>query len=254
MANANGFGVFGDTLFWMDTATDAIWSANTTSGGIVPYVTTAQIIAHTGQASAQALENYSITPIGEIVWYEGQSDRILVTGGAGNVFTLVTQAQLITLMGNSIVRGGLGYDAFDRLYWGNSTTDSMYRRATDGALGEALSVAQITAVSGAAGADFGDIFGAPDGYVYWYERTADNIMRFDPADPAGTLEIVLSEAELNAGPAGSDNVFTLGWYRTWRSRDRHRGSRRRRRRRRHAANDRIHFAHQGCEGSVCCRY
>jgi hypothetical protein len=68
------------------------------------------------------------------------------------------------------------------------------------------------AVTGRTTAGFRDIFPAPDGWVYFYESTKDSILRFDPSDPAGTLEFVLREAYLNAGPAGSDGVYELDWY------------------------------------------
>ncbi len=147
-----------------------------------------------------------------MVWYEGASDSILVTTGLGTLTTLVSAAQLAAAQGNSDVSGGMTYDASGNLYWGNANTDNIFARASDGTLYEVLSTAEISAVTGAATAGFGDLFAAPNGLIYFYESTADHIMRFDPADPANSLMIYVSEAELNAGPMAGDNVQSFGWY------------------------------------------
>jgi len=48
--------------------------------------------------------------------------------------------------------------------------------------------------------------------VYFLERTSKSIMSFDPDDAANTLATVLTEAELDAGPAGSDSMAQFTWY------------------------------------------
>ncbi len=197
---------------WTDTGSDAVWKASLSDGSITAYVTKGQIQAHTGLTNAASLLPNVIDPNGEMVWYEGQSDNILVTTGLGTLATLVSSAQLSAAQGNSEVSGGMTYDANGNLYWGNATTDNVFARASDGTLYEVLSTAEILAVTGAATAGFGDLLAAPDGLIYFYESTADHIMRFDPADAANTLMIYVSEDELNAGPMAGDNVQSFGWY------------------------------------------
>ncbi|MCP4248785.1 MAG: PEP-CTERM sorting domain-containing protein [bacterium] len=213
MANGNGFGISGGTdLMWTDTGSDAVWKADLGTGAVSAYVTKAQIMTHTGQTAAGSLNANSITPTGELVWYESTSDSVLVTTGAGTLATLINNADLTALQGNDTFASGIGFDAGGGMYWGDSTSDSAYMRSAGGTLSKVLDVADIIAVSGKTAAGFGDFFGAGDGLMYFYESTGDNIMRFDPAAPVSSLEIYISEAELLAGPQASDSVVTLGWY------------------------------------------
>ena len=213
MSNANGFGISGDYLQWIDSGSDQVWRLNKNTGALSAYVDQAAIMALTGLTKVGGVASNTVAPNGEHVFYESQSDSILITTGPGAVQVLVSDVDLATVMPNDSVSGGLGYDAAGGLYWGNTTSDAMYKRAADGTLSTVLTVAEIGAVSGGTEAGFGDIFGAPDGKMYFYENKLDNIMRFDPANPASSLEIYISEAELVAGPAeGASKVTTLGWY------------------------------------------
>ena len=199
-------------LQFSETSTDAIWRVNEGTGAITSYVSEAAITAVTGGTSALLLSPSSVWGT-EQVFYEGRTDQIMLTSGAGNVGIFVSGAELTTLMGNQSVSGGMAPAANGDLYWGNNTNDEMYMRTSAGALSSVLTVADITAVSGNTSAGFGDILVAPDGRVYFYESRDDNIMRFEVSDPVGTLEIYITEAELvDAGGAGSDNVYKLGWY------------------------------------------
>ncbi|UCG17075.1 MAG: hypothetical protein JSV19_03395 [Phycisphaerales bacterium] len=214
MSSWYGFGISGDYVQWADSGTDSIWRLDkNAAGSIAEYVSAADIIAHTGEDSSQVLSPQTVAPNGEHTFYEGRSDSILMTTGPGAVITLVSEAELVAETGSNSANGGLTYDLAGNLYWGDSTSDSMYMKAaSDGSLSKVLDKTEIIAVSGETAAGFGDIFGAPNGMVYFYESTGDNIMRFDPADPPGTLEIYVSEAELLAGPAGSDAVVCMTWY------------------------------------------
>jgi hypothetical protein len=134
-----------------------------------------------------------------------------MTIGPDSVFTLVSSPLLEAAFGNDSVSGGMTVDPAGNLYWGNSTSDGIATRSAAGILSWALEVGDITAVTGDTAASFGPIEYMPDGLVYFAENTTDGIMSFDPADPAGTLKYVLTEAELLAGPAGSDSVATIDW-------------------------------------------
>jgi hypothetical protein len=212
---------FGDVpsenaLQFTETSTDQVWRVDKDSGAISLYATNADIQAATGLTSNSCLTPTEVWDT-EQVFYEGTSDQIVLTAGPNNVGILVNTAQLTALQGNTSVSGGLGPEwgttpATGDLYWGNNTSDDMFMRASDGTLSQVLTTAEILAVSGATAAGFGDVYPAPDGNVYFRESSGANIMRFDPSDPAGTLEIYVSAAELLAGPAGSTSVYELGWY------------------------------------------
>jgi hypothetical protein len=199
-----------------ETGTDAIWRVHKTTGALSAYVTKAQISAHTGAGGVGLLSSTAITPTGEQVFYDGSSDSVLITTGAGSLATLISTAELTAVQqpgGSNSINGGIGYDGSGNLFWGDSTSDSIYMKAaSDGALSKVLSQDDITGVTGESAASFGDIEGGGDGMVYFYERSSDGIMRFDPSDPANTLETYISEDELVNGAAGTDNVYDLEWY------------------------------------------
>lgn len=193
-----------------DTYTDSIWRVNVDTGAISSVASEAQIIALTGQASSQLLTpttNYGT----DMYFYEGRSDSILRTNGAGVVEVYLSDTDLIGITGNDSVSGGMTFDGAGNLIWGTNTSDSMY--TYDGSTGSTLlSKAEITAFTGETKAGFSDIFFAPDGKVYFYEMSSDSILSFDPTDAANTLAFVLTEAELLAGPAQSDSVGQMEWY------------------------------------------
>jgi len=207
-----GFSVSGNYVQFNDTTTDQVWRVDRTTGAISAYATVADITALTGATGAQMLSPSDTAPSGEMAFYDGTSDSILVTNGANNVEYLVSAADLTAATGNSSVSGGLGYDASGNLYWGTNTSDNLWRHNTDGTNVEVLTTADITAVTGESSVGWKDIFPAPDGLVYFGETQSDSIMRFDPANAAGTLEIFLSAAQLEAGPMDSNNVICLTWY------------------------------------------
>ncbi len=208
-----GLGLSGDYLQFADATSDQIWRVHKDTGAIAVYASQAAIMAATGQSSVQILASYTTNPsTGEIVFYEGRSDSILATNGQDSVSVLVADTALNTAFGNDSVSGGMTYDPTGTLYWGNSTNDQLHCRTADGTLAVVLTEAQIQSVTGRDNPGFGDILCADDGQIYFYESTSDNILRFDPADPAGTLGVVLTEEELLNGPAGNVNVSSLGWY------------------------------------------
>ena len=147
--------------------------------------------------------------------YDGATDQVLYVDALGNVSVEMTSTDISTLTGTSLLLGtGFGVLGTD-LYFGSNSSDSLYKWDTVNNVGSVvLNTAQLEALSddidGSAGID--DIFFAPDGLGYFYEDDADYLYSFDPADPVTTLSVVLTEAQLTAGPAGSDQVQTLQWY------------------------------------------
>ncbi len=208
----NTLAFVGNDLMFSDGRTDQIYRVDLTTGTPSVYLSNAQLIAQTG--GAQITITNGVTPSGEYVFYESDTDQIFATSGAGNVLLLVSNAELQNAQGNTVVSGGLTYDGADNLYWGNTTTDGIWRRDSGGTITEILTAADITGVTGASGAGFGDIFYAPNGLMYFRDTTARSILSFDPtaADPASSLALVLTQAQLEAGPAGTAFVDPFSWY------------------------------------------
>ncbi|HUU83897.1 MAG TPA: PEP-CTERM sorting domain-containing protein [Phycisphaerae bacterium] len=213
MSGYYGFGVSGDYLQFAESGTDAVWRVDkNTPGTITEYVSKAQIGVYNGLGTAQLLSPAVVAPNGEMTFYEGSSDSILQTAGAGNLITVVSAADLTTYTGNTSVSGGLGYDADGTLYWGNSTNDDFWKRTSDGTISQVLTTAEVIAVTGAATVGPRDIFPAPDGWIYMGELTSGHILRFKSYDPAGTLQIYRTKNQLLNGPAGSSSMVCLDWY------------------------------------------
>lgn len=207
-----GLGISGSYVQFGDSNSDAVWRVDKSTGAITEYVSNAQIMAYTGASSAALLSSGNTSPDGEYVFFEGSSDSILKTSGAGTLTTLVDAATLLSVTGTNSASGGITEDAAGTVYWGDNSSDGMWMRDSGGTITSALLEAEIVAVTNEADPGFGDIFYAPDGKVYFYETRSDSIMKFDPADPAGTLAFAIQEDDLLAGPMGSDNVVSLTWY------------------------------------------
>jgi hypothetical protein len=212
-----GFSGYGTYLQFTDASTDAIWRINKSTGAITPYITKAQIKAFTGGSDVASLTGGDTAPDGEFIWYDGNTKQILKSTGMGTMATLISNADLNGLMGAATVAATSMSAATDgSLYITNSGTDTIYKRAADGTLSAIITPAFITAVNGNSSINFKDILAAPDGWVYVLESTSlGNIMRFQPANPTGTLELYMSNAELNGGPAGSaaaNALYQLSWY------------------------------------------
>ena len=210
LASFYGFGQSGAYLQFTDTATDGVWRVNKSTGAVSSYVSNFQIQAYTGKTTNACLTPTTVAPDGEHTFYDSTSTTILKTTGPGTLTTVVTAAQL----GTNTPSGGLGYDAGGNLYFGSNTSDSVYKRSAGGVFSTALTTAQITAVTGAATAGFGAFGEHTDayGYVYFSETVSGGIMRFHPANPAGTLQTKITSANRLAGPAASSAVYEIDIY------------------------------------------
>ncbi|MBN1513566.1 MAG: PEP-CTERM sorting domain-containing protein [Phycisphaerae bacterium] len=216
MTNALGFGLSGNSLIFAEGGSDSIWKVDIATGAPTEYVPKATIQSVSGGTAVQLGNGNETTSTGEMVFFESSADNLMLTAGVNSTSILVSKTQLQSLHGlgtsaPSIV-SGMTYDSGQNLYWGDATSDSMGMRAPDGTLSIALSTVDITAVTAGSSVTFGDVFYAPDGLIYFFESATDNIMRFDPASPAPSLEIFMTSAELLAGPMASTNVQSMGWY------------------------------------------
>ncbi|QDU70501.1 PEP-CTERM sorting domain-containing protein [Mucisphaera calidilacus] len=207
-----GFGYVAATneLQLIDGASSAIYRFDASTGDAYEYLSNAAIAAHTGLASAD-LVNYSGTTVdGEAVFFEDDSKSILISSSAGSVSTLVSATELVDATGGNDVRTGLTSDGQGNYYWGQNSTDVIYKY-------DGNTVSPFIAIGAVGGDSFsGDMFYAPDGLIYVRMRTggANALWSFDPAavDPTASLTQILSGSQLADGPLGSNFISEISWF------------------------------------------
>lgn len=209
-----GFGgaVFGSSLRFANFFANEHYDVSIATGTPTVLTPSASIVAHTGQASNSVGVSNRVSADGSITWYDGVPDSILhVAADGSTITTVLSAAQLASIQGGTSISSGMDYDGNGSLYWGDAGSDAIYK--WDGSTGSVvLTQAQITALTPSATAGFGDIFFAPNGLMYFYESSADYLMSFDPANPAGTLAVVLTDTQMNDGPGTSDQPQSLQWF------------------------------------------
>lgn len=205
----------GDQVRFVSFFDNSVWEVDTATGTPVRVVDEAMIDAFTAGSVNLTASNAMLSD-GTAIVYDGTSDSVYQVTPGGFVFNQISDTELAALMGGTAptyIGSGFTLVGSD-LYFGSNFGDSLYKWNVitdsgsvvfDTAALEALS----NDIDGNAGVD--DIYYAPDGLIYFYEDDADYIYSFDPADPSGTLSVVLTEDELNAGP-GSDAVAQFGWW------------------------------------------
>ncbi len=238
--------VIGSSLQFLDQTTDSIYRANTTTGALSTLVSSTDIMSLTGLAELQVREETAFDSAGNMYFYEDRSDQILTVDTLGALSVFVDKATLQTAVSDaslvSYVSGGLAFDWDDNLYWalssvssatGDVSRGSIYTRSfADGTFSKALTQPEIVDVSksdpffGADYAAFNDMILGSDGWFYSYERANDSMIRFDPEDPANTLERVFDISELQAGPMSTENINSFsvfGYELTWTGFTQHEG-------------------------------
>ena len=210
------FGGFGfgyipgtDEVQLIDSASNAIYRIDGTTGTAYEFLSNAAIAAHTGLATAD-LGNYTGTTVsGEAVFFEEDSESILISSSAGSVTTLVSSAMMAAVTGDGDIETGITADGLGNYYWGDNNSDKVYK--FDGS-----TVSEFLDISVVGGDSFsGDMFYAPNGLIYTRIRTGSNALwSFNPAapNPAATLNQVLSGSELSSGPAGSNFINEISWF------------------------------------------
>lgn len=203
----------GDQVRFVNFFDNSIWEVDATTGTPVRVVSDASISVFTGGSVNLSASN-SMLSDGTAIVYDGVSDSVLQITPGGFVFNQISSAELTALTGSDILSGtGFALVGTD-IYFGSNSSDSLYAWDIISDTGSlVLDTAALEALSddidGRVGID--DIYYAPDGLVYFYEDDADYIYSFDPADPAGTLAVVLTEQQLNDGP-GTDSVAQFSWW------------------------------------------
>lgn len=205
----------GDQVRFVNFFDNSIWEVDATTGTPVQVVSEAMINGSTIGTANLTASNGMLSD-GTAIVYDGTSDSVYQITPGGFVFNQITDTELAGLMGGTAptyIGSGFTLVGSD-LYFGSNFGDSLYKWNVITDTGSVVfDTAALEALSddidGTAGVD--DVYYAPDGLIYFYEDDADYIYSFDPADPSGTLSVVLTEAELNAGP-GSDSVGQFAWW------------------------------------------
>lgn len=228
-ASSDGFLKFVNTGV-AGTFARSIVRVDLTTGTASTLASTAAIQDKMGSSSNPTFLGQTINPItGQIVFFEGQSDRLLATTGdltsiASQVRVVATKEQLdalppMPLAGdfnvNSITAfpAAMGGPAEGIYALFNNTTNTIYRFNPDTGTGNVLlSGMAISAVTGSMGVSIPQMLYAPDGLIYAFDSTSRNILSFDPLDPLNTLGIALSSADLLLGPANTNALGNLGWF------------------------------------------
>lgn len=215
MAASFGAGIVGNNARFVSFFDNNVYEINLGTGLPTEVVSKATIDAAAG-VSASLTSVFETTTSGTIFAVESTGDQILAISPGNSVSVEISPFAFNSLLGGTSI-GGIGVDG-DTLLLGSNSSDSLVGWNTVTNAGSTvLSLAQIDAIASDPDdrndgvVSFGDIFKAPDGLVYFYEGDGDDLLAYDPADPAGTLTVVVSEAEFEAGPS-SDTINQLAWW------------------------------------------
>ncbi|HAL45209.1 MAG: hypothetical protein A2Y12_04510 [Planctomycetes bacterium GWF2_42_9] len=195
-----GFGMSGNNLIWTDTASDAVWTANTTTGAITNIVSKTAIGSFVG-GTAATNGAFTVAPNGGLTFMETGTKTMLNVDLSGNLTTVLPAG----FTENSII-SGLTYDSAGRVYWGDNTADTIYRKATDGSIEAVISSSEVYALTNQTNASFNDIFAGPNGWMYFYEAADNSILQFNISNPEATLSILVE----TSGRANTFGLYSNG--------------------------------------------
>jgi len=210
-----GFDLSGSNYVqFADATSDEIWRVNKVTGALIKYVNKHAITSVTGRTSLNLGAVQCVIPAnGEHLFYESTSTNILTTTGPNACSIVFGEAQLLAAFGPGVLpSGGMNFDHVGNLYFGSSTGSLC--RYTGGSLTTILTRAAITNLTLLSSAGFGTMKAGPDGKFYFRNGsgTFTSLLRFDPANPADTLEVIVSASELTNSVAASANVNCIRWY------------------------------------------
>lgn len=198
-------GISGSNLMFASSQ-DEVYTIDAVSGGdLNVYLSITQLLDQVG-GDAFTTGYSSVDPTGEMVVYETDLDQLVRTNGPGVVEVYLSNSTMVAAMGDAKLQGQLAFDGNGNLFVANTTTDSIWKY--DGStLTEALTMEQLIGVTG--DTSFGvnaNIYNPADGLIYIQDLTSRHILSYDPADPAGTLQIVMTKEQLENGPLGTSTL------------------------------------------------
>ncbi len=211
----NGAGVVstgsGDILRFVHTQDNAVYDIDIATGVVTEAVSSTDFDTAVG-LSVNLPAFFETASDGTIYALDSASDQILVVSPTNSISIEINTSDLATAVGGTSI-GGIGIQGNNVLIGSNNNDELIAWDTVLDTASVVLDTATIDAltddVDGNVG--FGDIFSAPDGLVYFYETDADFLFSYDPINPAGTLAVVLTEAQLLAGP-GTDILGQISWW------------------------------------------
>lgn len=197
----------GGNLLILENTTDQVVQIDQMTGAASLLLSNSALDTAIGN-TGPSVQFGAVSPVtGNPYFYEADTDAIYEVTAVDTVVSVVDAATLTTVTGDS-TPGGLAIDNSGVLYFGQSTDPEnvSFLDLSGPTSGTLITEADVLAVQGA-GTDIGissTAFTFVNGnLVFANTGTPDNFVSFDPADPAGTLAIALSEGALLSGPAAS---------------------------------------------------
>ncbi|WP_428390039.1 PEP-CTERM sorting domain-containing protein [Mucisphaera sp.] len=206
LAASDGARVVAGELRFVNFFTNEFYSVDLGTGTPSVVTTNADINLLVVDSSNFTAAN-TVADDGTIIGYESRTDQIVNETPS----ILLSSAALTSATGNDSV-SGMTANGSD-IIWGSNTSDELY--SYDGTtVSTIMTEAEYTAFTGEDNPGFNDMIVGGDGLLYFYDTRTDAILSLDPdaAVPASTLAVVISEAELLAGPGNSDLIGNLTWY------------------------------------------
>lgn len=216
----HGFDLSGsDYVQFAESGSDEIWRINKNTGLLIKYCDRATITNAAGSTSTPNLGSVQcVDPAdGEHVFYESATRNLMKTGGS-NVCSVIVGGHALTnwITGlNGTPNGGMNFDTFGNLYIGSSD-GALYKRDSGGNISLVVTKVQITNLTLNASSFFGSMKMGPDGKFYFRNGsgTNGNLLRFDPANPSGTLEL-FADAASTVADVGNANFACIRYYGTY---------------------------------------
>jgi len=136
---------------------------------------------------------------GNLYVLDDGSDNILCITSDGVVTIEVTAAEIMAVTGEtsvSFINRGIAFDAAGAMYFTESSSDCILKRALDGTLSVLTSEADIMAVTGETSADPEGIAFGSDGFLYVNDEYSDSVLRVNPT--TGAVSVYVNKATLRA--------------------------------------------------------
>ncbi len=207
------FSLSGNSLYFADLLSKQVYSVDKNTGAISTIATSEAIRAVIG------VEDLSFLGAGDLyqdkMYFFERNSRNILRAGLNGVEVVMQEQALISLMGNSSINGSMTVTDDNHLYWCGGESPSLYTLdMNSGAASVLLTNSEIRAAGPIEGIDndviMQDIYQAPDGYLYFFDRNR-GIMSYS-AD-SDTLAMVVSVQELVDSEVGMlSAVYNFTWY------------------------------------------
>lgn len=230
----NRMHLVGDQLQFLDYNTDGIYRVDTLTGDLTTVFDPNDANNLTGAGYGNLIDAVAISPWNEMAFYDQTSNNVFLVDPNGTVSTFIDQSEFVAAYASlpvNYVAGGMTFDHRGVLYWTLTQTGStgaagghIYKRDCDGTISIVLYESNIQDHTFAfQNVGYNDLYYAPDGNLYFYDRASDSIIYVNPADPRlpigdfaalppDLIYTYLSESELTSGPAGNDFVGSFDSY------------------------------------------